>query len=109
MVAREDRNIPADSSFNCPSVNARRADNVQVSDLSDEEIACYCHWATSVTAGGYNVSLSCPAGATFHTSESRSACLRETREQGACYSSWTETRRMRSCEATTPASLSFTS
>lgn len=81
VIDPEERQIPADTTFSCPGVTTRLAPELPISDLTDEEIGCYCDWATSVTAGGYNIRLNCPPGAEFYTHESRSACIRATRKQ----------------------------
>jgi hypothetical protein len=80
QVDPDARQLPADPSFACPSVSARLSDDLMLSELSDDEIGCYCDWSTSVTAGGYNVTLNCPPGAAFHTSESRAQCVGEARD-----------------------------
>jgi hypothetical protein len=78
------RQIPPNAqTFDCSAVSQRAPETLTVKDLTDEELGCYCDWSTTLTAGGYNISLACPAGESFFTSADRATCEQEMRAVGA--------------------------
>lgn len=84
VVDPDARQIPPNAqTFDCSAVSQRAPETLTVKDLTDEELGCYCDWSTTLTAGGYNISLACPAGESFFTSADRATCEQEMRALGA--------------------------
>jgi hypothetical protein len=78
------RQIPENAqAFDCSAVSQRAPETLTVDEQTDEELGCYCDWSTTLTAGGYNISLACPPGETFYTSRDRATCVQEMRAVGA--------------------------